>query len=73
MARFWILEDRAGTTVGAALSRKAAKAQAQALGLQPGDYSLTSMQIAVTPETIRRLLSGEGGYATHIRHEGSEP
>lgn len=63
--RFYIVEDDIGAPVACELTR--AEADARAAELAPYGHTIKLVDVPVTTESIRRLLAGEGGYATEYR------
>lgn len=59
--KFYIVEVD-GETVGCETSLKAAK-----LRITDDDWCITVVEVAVTAETVRRLLGNQGGYAETLR------
>ncbi len=65
MIFYTLIDDLGGGTVGCELSLKAARERAAALGLRR--YQICREEVPVTAETMRRVLGGQGGYATRVQ------
>lgn len=59
--KFYLVTNSVGEVEGCELSLSSAKK------IRPEEGSITRMEIKVCAETVRRLLSETGGYATSIR------
>lgn len=64
MARFWIIQDDRGETVGCEMTWRAATKFAEEMGV--GRSRICWVECAVNADTIRRLLGNLGGYATRV-------
>ena len=60
---FYVIETDAGETVGCELTKKAAKELMQNRGFQTDEYTITTVDVSVNAEAVRRLLGNLGGYA----------
>jgi hypothetical protein len=61
--KFYLIENEGGETLGCELTKKAAYARAESKGYTKIEVCLYCMDIDVNAENMRRILSGEGGYA----------
>jgi hypothetical protein len=61
--KFWIVEEPSGETLGCERTKRQALELAASYGYSRNEISLSWVDVDVNAETIRRLLSGRGGYA----------
>ena len=61
--KFWLIEDKTGEILGCELTKRAAEETARSFGCTEGEYSVSSIEVEVTADNVRRLLGGLGGYA----------
>lgn len=64
--KFYVInDDDTGEVVGCELSLKAAREEANKL---TNSFNISALEVAVTAETVRRLLGDLGGYARSVKH-----
>jgi len=63
MAIFYVVEDAGGEVIGAHVKLKEAHEQGKT-ECGESDYSIDRIEMDVSTENVRKLLSGQGGYAT---------
>ena len=61
--KFYVIQTKQGETIGCETSLKAAKAKAAEMGYNQDEVEVYSVNVAVTAESIRRILGNIGGYA----------
>ena len=62
--RYYVIRTEDYQNLGCEFTRKEAFARAAAWGYKPSEVFLEPMDIDVTAENIRKMLGGEGGYAS---------